>query len=53
MPGRYTVEDGCFQASFEQAHHLGEIIAVFWQQDWNPPPMTWIQNRPAAKPARR
>jgi uncharacterized damage-inducible protein DinB len=44
MPGRYTVEDAFFQASIEQAHHLGEIIGVYWQQDWSPPPMTWIEN---------
>lgn len=44
MPGRYTLEDAFFQASFEQAHHLGEIIAVFWQADWKPPKMTWIEN---------
>ncbi|MCI4334910.1 MAG: DinB family protein [Thermoplasmata archaeon] len=44
MPGKYTVADSFLQASYEQAHHLGEIIAVFWQQDWPPPPMTWIEN---------
>ena len=42
MPGRYRVEDAFRQASFEQAHHLGEIIAVFWQMDRKPPEMTWI-----------
>jgi uncharacterized damage-inducible protein DinB len=44
MPGTYTLEDGVFQSSFEQAHHLGEIIGVFWQADWKPPEMTWIPN---------
>jgi uncharacterized damage-inducible protein DinB len=44
MPGRYTVADSIVQASLEQAHHLGEVIAVFWQNDWTPPPMTWIEN---------
>ncbi len=51
MPGRYTVEDAFFQASIEQAHHLGEIIGVYWQQDWSPPPMTWIEN--VRSPGRR
>ena len=46
MPGRYTVEDAFLQASYEQAHHLGEIIAVYWQSEWPPPPMTWIENLP-------
>lgn len=46
MPGRYTVEDSFYQASVEQAHHLGEIIGAFWQNDWAPPKMTWIENQP-------
>lgn len=46
MPGRYTVLDGILQATFEEAHHLGEVIAVFWQNDWRPPEMTWIENLP-------
>ena len=42
MPGRYSVRDAYWQASFEQAHHLGEVIAVLWQVDRRPPDMTWI-----------
>lgn len=42
MPGRYTVGDGILQTTFEQAHHLGEIIAIFWRKNREPPPMTWI-----------
>ena len=55
MPGRYTVEDAIYQASFEQAHHLGEIIGVLWQQDSEPPAMTWIQHmrRGTARARRR
>ncbi len=49
MPGRYTVEDSFYQASFEEAHHLGEIIGAFWQQDWTPPKMTWIENQPKGR----
>ena len=47
MPGRYTLEDAFYQVSFEQAHHLGEVIAVHYQLDLQPPSMTWIENRPA------
>jgi len=42
MPGRYTLEDAFFQDSFEQAHHLGEIIGAYWQMDRAPPQMMWI-----------
>jgi uncharacterized damage-inducible protein DinB len=42
IPGKYSLEDAFFQASFEQAHHLGEVIAVYWQQDRTPPQMMWI-----------
>jgi uncharacterized damage-inducible protein DinB len=46
MPGIYTLEDGFLQSSFEQAHHVGEIIGVYWQADRAPPKMTWIENLP-------
>ncbi len=42
MDGRYTLEDGVYQASFEQAHHLGEVIAAYWQMDRTPPQMMWV-----------
>jgi len=45
IPGHYTLEDGFYQTSFEQAHHLGEMIAVFWQMDRTPPQMMWIPLR--------
>ena len=51
MPGTYTLEDAFYQSSYEQAHHLGEIIAMFWQADRRPPKMTWIENLPT--PTRR
>lgn len=46
MPGRYIAADGLLQATFEQAHHLGEIIGVMWQHDLAPPEMTWIRVGP-------
>jgi uncharacterized damage-inducible protein DinB len=42
MPGKYTLEDAFLQTTFEQAHHLGELIGAFWQEDRIPPQMMWI-----------
>jgi len=53
MPGRYTVRDALFQTTIEQAHHLGEVIGALWQEDLQPPEMTWIRVRSAPSPRRR
>jgi len=54
MSGSYTVRDAVLQSTFEQAHHLGEVIGALWQDDRKPPDMTWIDVRRAmARPARR
>ncbi|MGI0071110.1 MAG: DinB family protein [Thermoplasmata archaeon] len=45
MPGRYSVRDAFFQVTFEEAHHLGEVIGALWQGDRKPPDMTWIDVR--------
>jgi uncharacterized damage-inducible protein DinB len=42
MPGQYTAADALLQTTFEEAHHLGEIIGALWQEDKAPPDMTWI-----------
>jgi len=42
MPGEYTVRDAVLQSTIEQAHHLGEVIGALWQDDREPPEMTWI-----------
>ena len=42
MPGRYTIRDAVLQATIEQAHHLGEMIGAYWQEDHEFPDMTWI-----------
>lgn len=42
LPGNYTVRDAILQTSIEQAHHLGEIIGALWQDDRQPPAMTWL-----------
>ena len=52
MPGEYTASDALLQSTFEQAHHLGEIIGTMWQDDIAPPAMTWIDvNRSRGRPA--
>ena len=38
----HSLADTFMQATFEQAHHLGEIIALLWQHNIEPPEMTWI-----------
>lgn len=43
MAGRYTASDALMQTTFEQAHHIGEMIGAMWQQDVQPPDMTWIE----------
>jgi uncharacterized damage-inducible protein DinB len=45
MPGRYTVRDAIVQSTIEEAHHLGEVIGALWQDDREPPDMTWIDVR--------
>ncbi len=41
----HPLRDALMQVTLEQAHHLGELIALFWQQDVEPPEMTWIDVR--------
>ena len=44
MPGSHSLGDVLMQVSLEQAHHIGEIIAMLWQINVEPPEMTWIVN---------
>ena len=37
-----SLADVLMQITIEQAHHLGEIIALLWQHNIEPPEMTWI-----------
>jgi uncharacterized damage-inducible protein DinB len=53
MPGRYTAGDAVLQVSYEEAHHLGEIIGALWQKDLASPNMTWIEVNRRAPAARR
>lgn len=42
MPAACTAGDAVLQVSFEEAHHLGEIVGALWQNDRRPPDMTWL-----------
>ncbi len=53
MPGKYVASDGILQATFEQAHHLGEVIGALWQDDIEPPEMTWIRVSRGRRPGSR
>lgn len=52
LHGSYKLADVLMQVTFEQAHHIGEIIAVFWQLDVGPPEMTWLETTRKLKPAK-
>jgi len=41
----HPLRDALMQVTLEQAHHLGELIALFWQMDIEPPEMTWVDVR--------
>src|SRR5207245_553151 len=41
----HPLRDALMQVIFEQAHHTGELIALLWQIDVEPPEMTWIDVR--------
>ena len=41
----HPLRDALMQVTLEQAHHLGELIAMFWQMDTEPPEMTWVDVR--------
>jgi uncharacterized damage-inducible protein DinB len=41
-----SVEECLFQSFTEQLFHLGEIIALMWQDNIEPPRMQWFWNNP-------
>jgi uncharacterized damage-inducible protein DinB len=41
-----SVEDCLFQSFTEQLYHLGELIALLWQENVVPPRMQWFWNNP-------
>ena len=40
-----TVEECLFQSVTEQLYHIGELIALLWQENIEPPKMQWFYNR--------
>ena len=41
-PVQVRVEDILIHVAFENVHHFGELIALFWQIDVEPPHMGWM-----------
>lgn len=40
------IEECLFQSFTEQIYHIGELIALLWQDNIEPPQMQWFYNRP-------
>ncbi len=41
-----SVEESLFQSITEQLYHTGELIALLWQENIEPPTMQWFWNNP-------
>ena len=41
-----SVEECLFQSFTEQLYHIGELIALLWQDNVEPPKMQWFWNNP-------
>lgn len=41
-----SVEESLFQSFTEQLYHMGELIALLWQENIEPPKMQWFWNNP-------
>ena len=46
-----SVEESLLQSFTEQLYHMGELIALLWQEDIEPPRMQWFWNNPRARAA--
>ncbi len=44
-----SVEESLFQSFTEQLYHIGELIALLWQQNIEPPTMQYFYNNPRAE----
>ena len=42
-----SIEECLFQSFTEQLYHMGELIALLWQDNIEPPQMQWFNNRPS------
>ncbi len=45
-----SVEECLIQTFTEQLYHLGELIALMWQENFEPPKMQWFWNNPRHNP---
>ena len=43
-----SAEECLLQSFTEQLYHMGELIALLWQEDIEPPKMQWFFNNPKA-----
>jgi len=46
-----SVEECLLQSFTEQLYHMGELIALLWQDSIEPPRMQWFWNNPRARSA--
>jgi uncharacterized damage-inducible protein DinB len=46
-----SLEECLFQSFTEQLYHLGELVALLWQEDIEPPTMQWFNNNPRIQKA--
>lgn len=46
-----SAEECLLQSFTEQLYHTGELIALLWQEDIEPPKMQWFWNNPRTLPA--
>jgi uncharacterized damage-inducible protein DinB len=44
-----SVEECLLQSFTEQLYHVGELIALLWQENIEPPRMQWFWNNPRAR----
>ena len=44
-----SVEESLLQSFTEQLYHMGELIALLWQEDIEPPRMQWFWNNPRTR----
>lgn len=44
-----TPEECILQSITEQLYHIGELIALLWQQNLEPPSMQWFLNNPRSQ----
>lgn len=42
-PVTYRLDDILVHVAVEEVHHRGELIALLWQMDREPPPMTYLR----------